>query len=126
MKTDLIEIFQTIRASLQPYATLGFDNRTNSEQLFDLWSNKNVKINDVDVNEVFFCSVAIDDAVVSVRVFPDDSSSDLENLLAPELNKTRNEEGALEIKELDENRLAQIEDVIAASYKLFKDRGWVE
>ena len=43
MKTDLVEIFQTIRASLQPYAALGFSNRLNTDEVYDLWSDKNIE-----------------------------------------------------------------------------------
>jgi hypothetical protein len=55
MKTDFVEIFQTIRAALQPYATLGFSNRVNSETVYELWSDKNVVIEGRKRTEVFFC-----------------------------------------------------------------------
>ena len=125
MKTDLIEIFQTIRASLQPYATLGFDNRTNSETLYDLWSNKNVEINGTARNEVFFTSVSIDDSFVSVRLLPDDQVKELNNVLGASLQGLETEEGYLKIIELDDTLLAQIEEAVAATYKIYKDHGWV-
>ena len=125
MKTDLIEIFQTIRASLQPYATLGFDNRTNSETLYDLWSNKNVEINGTLRNEVFFTSVSIDDSFVSVRLLPDDQVKELNNVLGASLQGLETEEGYLKIIELDDTLLAQIEEAVAATYKIYKDHGWV-
>jgi hypothetical protein len=125
MKTDLIEIFQTIRASLQPYATLGFDNRTNSETLYDLWSNKNVEINGTARNEVFFTSVSIDDSYVSVRLFPDDQVKELNNVLGASLQGLETEEGYLKIIELDDTLLGQIEEAVAATYKIYKDHGWV-
>jgi hypothetical protein len=125
MKTDLIEIFQTIRASLQPYATLGFDNRTNSETVYDLWSNKNVEIDGTARNEVFFTSVSIVDNVVCVSIFPEDQLNQLIEILSPQLHELQNAGGALDIDHLDESLLTAIEDTIAAAYKIYKDKDWV-
>ena len=125
MKTDLIEIFQTIRASMQPYATLGFDNRSNSEQLYDLWSNKNVEIEGSSRNEVFFTSVEIKDSYVTVSLFPQDQKNHLQEIASPEILQLQNDESDFKIDRLDDQSLAQIEDTIAAAYKVYKDKGWV-
>ncbi|RZL20160.1 MAG: hypothetical protein EOO89_01105 [Pedobacter sp.] len=125
MKTDLIEIFQTIRASMQPYATLGFDNRINSETVYDLWSNKNVEIDGSSRNEVFFTSVAIKDNDIAVHVFPQDQKSHLQEINSPGLSDLKSDEGYFKIDKLDDQLLAQIEEAIAAAYKIYKDKGWV-
>ena len=125
MKTDLIEIFQTIRASLQPYATLGFDNRTNSETIYDLWSNKNVEIDGTKRNELFFCSISIESDSVHLHIFPNDSNSDLKTVVADDLGKLQTEDGVIKIQSLDDSLMEQIESAISASYKLYKERGWV-
>lgn len=125
MKTDLIEIFQTIRASMQPYATLGFDNRSNSEQLYDLWSNKNVEIEGSSKNEVFFTSVEIKDSYVAVSLFPQDQKNHLQEIASPEILQLQNNESEFKIDKLDDKSLTQIEDAIAAAYKVYKDKGWV-
>ena len=125
MKTDLIEIFQTIRASLQPYATLGFDNRMNSETIYDLWSNKNVEIDGTKRNELFFCSISIESDSVHLHIFPNDSNSDLKTVVADELGKLQTEDGVIKIQSLDDSLMEQIESAISASYKLYKERGWV-
>jgi len=125
MKTDLIEIFQTIRASMQPYATLGFDNRSNSEQLYDLWSNKNVEIEGSSRNEVFFTSVEIKDSYVTVSLFPQDQKNHLQEIASPEILQLQNNESEFKIDKLDDKSLTQIEDAIAAAYKVYKDKGWV-
>jgi len=125
MKTDLIEIFQTIRASMQPYATLGFDNRSNSEQLYDLWSNKNVEIEGSSRNEVFFTSVEIKDSYVTVSLFPQDQKNHLQEIASPEILQLQNNESEFKIDKLDDKSLTQIEDAIAAAYKVYRDKGWV-
>ena len=40
MKTDLIEIFQTIRAQMQPYAVEGFKSKTNTDSEYHLCTEK--------------------------------------------------------------------------------------
>ena len=72
MKTDLIEIFQTIRAALQPYATLGFNNRTNSEEKYDLWSELTVESESDKRTETFFVSVEIENDQVTFTLLPDE------------------------------------------------------
>lgn len=125
MKTDLIEIFQTIRASLQPYATLGFDNRSNTEALYDLWSNKNVEIDGNLKNEVFFTKISIDARHVTLSLFPEDINlGDVK--VSDDLAELRTEGGNFSISELDDELLSQIEDAVAAAYKIYKDKGWVE
>jgi hypothetical protein len=110
MKTDLVEIFQTVRAALQPYATLGFNNRTNSEEKYDLWSELNVELEGEKRTETFFANLEIKEDHV---IF---------DLLAPELPQ---HERALVIKELDDVTLNLIEDKVAAGYKIFKEQEWV-
>jgi hypothetical protein len=110
MKTDLVEIFQSVRAALQPYATLGFNNRTNSEEKYDLWSELNVEREGEKRTETFFANLEIKEDHV---IF---------DLLAPELPQ---HERALVIKELDDVTLNLIEDKVAAGYKIFKEQEWV-
>ncbi len=125
MKTDLIEIFQTIRASLQPYAALGFDNRTNSETVYDLWSNKNVEIAGKARHEVFFASVSIEKKSVIVKIFPEDQQSEFDRVKDSNITKLLKAVAGAKVNELDDLLLTQIEDAVAAAYKIYKEEGWV-
>ncbi|MES2457738.1 MAG: hypothetical protein V4594_19425 [Bacteroidota bacterium] len=122
-KTDFVEIFQTIRASLQPYAVMGFDNRENSETVYDLWSNKNVEIEGEKKNELFFASVVIHESRVAFHLMPDDLRQHHE-FEATVLKQFSGNTG-FEIKELDEALLSQIEDALAEGYKIYKEKAWV-
>lgn len=110
MKTDLIEIFQTIRAALQPYATLGFNNRVNSEEEYDLWSEKNLEVEGAQRTETFFASLKIEDDQVALELLPED---------LPVHERT------MVIKELDDIAMNLIEDKVAAGYKIFKEKEWI-
>jgi len=125
MKTDFVEIFQTIRASLQPYATLGFSNRTNSETLYDLWSDKNVEIEGRQRNEVFFASVQIHTAHVAFNYMPVYAEPEMKLVFDENLLKLLKGKSCFHIKELDEQLLNQIEESLAEGYRLYKEKGWV-
>lgn len=109
-KTDLIEIFQTVRATLQPYTTLGFNNRINSDHEYDLWAEKNVEVKGEKRSEIFFAKLSINDNAVVLQLLPEDQAE---------------REAALIIRELDDVYLNQIEGKVAAGYKIFKENEWV-
>lgn len=125
MKTDFVEIFQTIRASLQPYATLGFSNRTNSDTAYDLWSDKNVEIEGRQRNEVFFASVAIHKGHVGFYFMPVYAEPDMKNVFDANLLKLLKGKSCFHIKKLDDLLMGQIEDALAEGFRLYKERGWV-
>ena len=104
MKTDAIEIFQTIRAALQPYAALDFSNRINSDDAYDLWSDKNFKSASESVTERFFAAVQIegDDVVFKCGTAPDQT-----------------------ISELDDAAMLKVEDQLSLTCKTFKEEEWV-
>jgi hypothetical protein len=106
MKTDLVEIFQTIRAALQPYAAMGFVNRVNSDLEYDLWSEK-----EQADQTFFFVSVSISKESVWYK-------TGFEHHL-------KSGEASLEIKQLDDLLMSQIEDTFAVGYKIFKEKEWV-
>ncbi len=125
MKTDFVEIFQTIRASLQPFATVGFSNRINSETSFDLWSDRNVVMDGKKRNEVFFASVIIQKGHVGFYYMPVYTEPEMKKIFNPELLKLLKGKSCFHIKKLDDTLMLQIEDALAAGFKLYKEKGWV-
>jgi len=125
MKTDFVEIFQTIRAALQPYAALGFDNRINSETTYDLWSNKNLEIEGKKRNEVYFAAVTVHKAYVGFYFMPVYAEPEMKKIFDPGLLNLLKDNSCFHIKKLDDLLLANIEEALANGYKLYKERGWV-
>jgi len=111
MKTDPVEIFQTIRAAAQPYTTLGFSNRLNTDKTYDLWSDKNIETDAENRTESFFISISIRQDHVLLRTGFD--------------YKLLGNQSAIEIKQLDNVLMKQIEETFAVGYKMFKEREWV-
>lgn len=125
MKTDFVEIFQTIRASLQPYASLGFSNRINSETNYDLWSDKNVVIEGKKKNEVFFAGVMIHKEHVGFYFLSADTDLDIKRIFDPGLPNSLKGESCFHIKKLDAVLMQHIETALAEGFKLYKEKGWV-
>ncbi|WEK21246.1 MAG: hypothetical protein P0Y49_08835 [Candidatus Pedobacter colombiensis] len=125
MKTDFIEIFQTIRAVLQPYAALGFNNRINSETVYDLWSDNEVNIDGKKQNEVYFAAVKIHKGYVDFYYMPVSAESEMKQVFDPALLKLLKDKSYFHIEKLDESLLAHIEDALAEGYRLYKEKGWV-
>ena len=125
MKTDFIEIFQTIRAVLQPYATLGFNNRINSETTYDLWSDKSVVIEGEKRNDVQFAAVTIHDDHVGFYYMPVYAEPQMKQIFDPAMLKLLKEKSCFHIIKLDDILLGQIEDALAEGYRLYKEKGWV-
>ncbi|WP_129715748.1 hypothetical protein [Pedobacter sp. SYP-B3415] len=123
MKTDPVEIFQTIRAVLQPYAALGFVVRENSETVYDLWSEKKIEVKGQERTELHFASLEIDGTAVDFHFLPPDTADDSNPGSA--LTSLQSGDGHFKINELDDTILAEIENLLAIGFKKFKQNDWI-
>ena len=120
MKTDLVEIFQTIRAGIQPYATRGYTVHVNSENGYDLYSEKNIELNGEKVTERFFTGVYINGNAVEVKINTDEFSTTNQNLIDYGKNKA-----GLKISALDDPKLKEVETLVEIIHTNFKEKGWI-
>ncbi|RDC58590.1 hypothetical protein DU508_00910 [Pedobacter chinensis] len=120
MKTDLVEIFQTIRASVQPYATLGYTVHENSETGYDLYSEKNIEKDGQKVTERFFAGIYINGDVVEVKVNTSEFSASNQNLVS-----FGNDIAGLKIDKLDDAQLKEVETLIEIIHVNFKEKEWI-
>ncbi|MES2418643.1 MAG: DUF1801 domain-containing protein [Bacteroidota bacterium] len=125
MKTDLVEIFQTIRAEMQPYATTGFDARVNTDKAYDLWSEKETEIAGRKKNEVYFAGVMIRKGYVGFYYMPVYAEPEMKKIFHPDLLKLLKGKACFHIKKLDELLIGQIADALATGFKRYKQNGWV-
>lgn len=120
MKTDLVEIFQTIRAGLQPYATLGYTVHENSETGYDLFSEKNIETDGKKITEQFFAGIYINGDRVEVRVNVKDFESSKQDLVS--FGTTQ---AGQSISELNDSKLKEIETLIEIIHTNFKEKEWI-
>lgn len=128
MKTDPIEIFQTIRAAMQPYTTFGFSARENNDDRYDLWSEKNVVINGKKKSELHFAEVKIvkDEVrfcVDAIAMFEDGKQNVVDQSLSA--YQAKDESDCFIVKQLDEALMDSFKEVLERCYQLFKQKEWV-
>jgi len=120
MKTDLIEIFQSIRANLQPYSALGYTVHENSESGYDLYSEKNISVNGEQITERFFAGVYISGDQVQVRINTEELDRAHQNL-----QQFDDDKAGFAISELDDAQLKEIGVLIEIVHNNFKEKEWV-
>ncbi|WP_316843551.1 hypothetical protein [Pedobacter psychrodurus] len=120
MKTDLVEIFQTIRAGVQPYATRGYTVHENSETGYDLYSEKNIDVNGEKITERFFTGIYINGSVVEVKVNTTEFSTSNQ-----ELENFGEDKAGLKITRLDDTKLKEVETLIEIIHTNFKEKEWI-
>lgn len=125
MKTDLIEIFQTVRAAMQPYETFGFNSRINSDTEYDLWSDKNVTLMGKQRNEIYFAGLKIMKSSVSLHFMLIYIQPEVKELLHPDLLKLLKGKSCFHIKKLDETLMDHIAVALEVGYKAYKQNEWV-
>ena len=118
MKKDVVEIFQTIRASLQPYAALGFGATENSETAYQLYTEK--RLDETAEDAIYFGGVEIKGPVVEFCLFPKDSTE-----FSPAFSKLKNSNGCFQVTELGEEDVAEIEIALSEGYRIYKEKAWV-
>lgn len=125
MKTDLIEIFQTIRAAMQPYEALGFTCRINTEHEYDLWSEKNVVLLGRQRNEIYFAGLKILKGDVTLHFMLLYTNPEVKEFLHADLLKLLKGKSCFHIKKLDEILMEHIADALDKGYKIYKQNEWV-
>ncbi|WP_293787196.1 hypothetical protein [uncultured Pedobacter sp.] len=120
MKTDLVEIFQTIRAGLQPYASQGYTVHENSENGYDLFSEKNIERNGEKITERFFAGVYINGDAVEVKVNTAEFSAENHHL-----NDFGHHQAGLKISALDDTKLKEVETLVEIIHTNFKEKEWI-
>ena len=126
MKTDIVEIFQTIRANLQPYTANGFTARVNSETQYELWSEKLFDAEGNKIEAVPFASVAIIDDEVQFCLLSTENEPQLDKIIHPDLLALAADGTAcFNISNIDDKLLDQMISALGASFTKFKQKGWV-
>ncbi|WP_199118828.1 hypothetical protein [Pedobacter sp. ASV28] len=125
MKTNLIEIFQSIRAVMQPYETLGLNARLSSDTVYELWSERNVMIDGQKKNELYFAGLKILKNHVGFYFMPVHQTSEIKVVFHPSLFKLLKGLSCFQINKLDDALLEQIADALDKGFKIYKKNEWV-
>jgi len=120
MKTNLIEIFQTIRADLQPYASRGYTVHENSETGYDLYSEKNIETAGEKVTERFFVGIYINGENVELKLNTTNlNNSDLN------LSDFGDNKAGIKISELTNEQHKDVNTLVEIAHVNFKENEWI-
>lgn len=120
MKTDLVEIFQTIRASIQPYASRGYTVHENSETGYDLYSEKNIEVEGEKITERFFIGVYINGNQVEVKLNTVEFEASNQELV----DFGSNHKG-FKLSRLTDASLKEVEIFTEIIHVHFKEKEWI-
>ncbi len=125
MKTNLIEIFQTIRAAMQPYEAQGFATHTCSDTEYELRSEKLVVLQSGEKSQMYFAGLKILDNAVVFNLSPLQSAAEDQSNLPAEVAELFTRIAQFEVAALDEALLQEITIALARGFKIYKQQGWV-
>jgi len=127
MKTkndDLIPLFNQLRTLLAVYQP-PFIPKKDEPGYYDLWSIKDLVIDDRKRSEVWFAGLIIQKSYVGFYFMPVYAEPDLKRFFKPELLKLLKGKSCFYIRKIDTDLLKQIEDSLAFGFEMYKQRGWV-
>lgn len=124
MKTDLIEIFQTIRAQIQPYTIEGFKNKEDSEFAYHLCTEEQIALTELHKDEIYFFGTEVKDGYVGFYFNPIFTTQEMNSLFDVDLLNLLKQDNAYHITELDDLLLEQISNALEAGFKYYKQKGW--
>ena len=124
MKTDVIEIFQSIRSVLQPYNVVGFETSMNSETAYELYTTKGILVNNKK-QKLYFSGVKICKGYVAFYLTAIYINPEIKKLLHPDLMKLLEDKSCFHVKMLDEQLLNHISQALDVGFIHYKQQEWV-
>ena len=125
MKTDPIEIFQSIRAQIQPYTVEGFKNKEDSDSAYHLCTEEQIALSELNKNEIYFFGTEVKEGYVGFYFNPIFTTQEMNFLFHPDLLNLLKQDNGYHITELDDLLLEQISNALKAGFKYYKQKGWV-
>ena len=120
----LLPLFEEVKGLLTPYAER-LTVRKDEHGYFDLWSEKDIVVDGRRRKDVFFCGLIIQKSYVGFYFMPLYANDDLSAVFGPELLATLKGKSCFHIKRLTPELTRQVEDALAAGWRLYEQRGWV-
>lgn len=121
---NLDEIFKQLKEVLMNYRP-PFISKVDDESHFDLWSVKDLVIEDRKRKEVYFAGLIIQKAYVGFYYMPVYAEPEIKKLFKPELLSRLKGKSCFHIHKLDAVLLEQIKDAVEKGFVEYQKRGWV-
>jgi hypothetical protein len=123
MKSDLKDIFRTLKKELQKYEPR-LTPKNNDDSHYDLWLIKELEIAGRKRKELYYAGIAIQSSYVGFYFMPVYGNKNAAKLFGPELMATLKGKACFHIKNLDNKLLIQIRDALKTGTQIYKKMGW--
>lgn len=120
----LIPLFNTLKNILSEYEE-HFTVRKSEEGYYDLWSEKEIILNNKKRKEIFFAGLIIQKHYVGFYFMPIYADDSLKEFFGPELLKTLKGKSCFYIKNDDPIILGQIRGALKRGLELYRERDWL-
>jgi len=120
----LLPLFDELKALLEAHGG-ALIARRDEPGSYDLWSEKDLVIEGRRRAEVFFAGLVVRKTYVGFYFMPVYAAADLRAVFGPELLATLRGKSCFHIKRLTPTLREQIEEALAAGYRLYEERAWV-
>lgn len=124
MKTELQDIFETLKKDLKRYEKK-LSPKVEDDSHFDLWTTKVVVVDGRKHKEVYFAGLIIQKSYVGFYYMPVYAKPEMKKTFSPELLKLLKGKSCFHITKLDKVLLMQIRDALARGFECYKKNGWV-
>jgi len=121
---ELVEIFNGLKKILKKYEP-PFKPKLDLDSRYDLWSFKDVIVNNKKRKEIFFASIIIQSTYVGFYFMPIYAETSLTEVFKPELLKLLKGKSCFYIRDLSPEITTQINEALEIGYKLYQNRDWV-
>ncbi len=121
--SDLKQIFDSLKPLLEEYRP-PLASKTENERYFDLWSFKDLVIEDRKRKEVFFAGLIIQKDYVGFYYMPVYVQAEVKKFFSPEFMKLLKGKSCFHIRKLTPELLAEIDHALKAGFALYRERGW--
>jgi hypothetical protein len=120
----LLPLFAELKKILSPYAQR-LTVRRDDPGYLELWSDKEIEIDGRRRKDIFFCGLIIQKSYVGFYFMPLYANDDLSAVFGPELLAALKGKSCFHIKRVTPELKEQIEEALAAGWRLYEQRGWV-
>ncbi|MGY3054117.1 hypothetical protein ACVWYG_002320 [Pedobacter sp. UYEF25] len=120
MKTDPVEIFQTLKASLYSYQTRGYTVHEDSDRVYELYSEKNRIADNKKITEFFFTGLYVEREDVVLKFNASEFNASEHGLIVFDGHTS-----GFKLEYLDNERKQKITAFIEILHAHFKKKQWV-
>jgi 3-deoxy-D-arabino-heptulosonate 7-phosphate (DAHP) synthase class II len=122
---ELASIYTAIKGLIKNYEGVLIP-KNDTKEFYDLWSNKEIVIENRKRKEIFFASVQMRSNYVGFYYMPVYTDEEVIDFFNEDLLSKKRGLSCFHIKKLDDKLLESIKIALEKGYELYKKKGWID